>query len=152
MSTQQSSKADTLDALLDGSEPHATFKGAIITRIEIDYEKKRWVADLAMYIGDPDSLDPVEQERARSGQLIVDGLGIWAIEPPPARGYIEEVLELSEDGLLPTCPTDAGREVAQLVEPDEVGWWLYFGNLNAYAYLTGRRAEFRWRTSSRWTH
>ena len=134
-----------LDWLLRDEEQHATFHDAILTGVEIDYVGKRFVGVMQLSVGDPAASDEAARERRRRGELIVDGLTLWAIEPPHAQSSgLEDGLWLSADGILAHAPTSIGRALAQGLSTEEVGWFVFFANLNAFAYLAGNRAEFRW--------
>jgi hypothetical protein len=57
---------------------------------------------------------------------------------------LDDGLWLSADGILAQAPTDVGKALAQGLSSGEIGWFLFFTNLNAFGYLAGGRAEFRW--------
>jgi hypothetical protein len=134
-----------LDALLGNEERHATFHDSVITGVQVDYVGRRFVGQMQLCVGDPDAADVAARERRRGGQLVVEGLRVWALEPP------EEIapemgagLWLSADGTLAQAPTAVGRTLAQRLGSDGVGWFLFFTNVNAFGYLAGDRAQFRW--------
>ena len=134
-----------LDSLLGDEERHATFHDAILTGVEIDYVGKRFVGVMQLSVGDPAASDEAARERRRRGELIVDGLTLWAIDPPhTGSSGLGDGLWLSADGMLAQAPTGIGKALAQGLTSDGVGWFFFFANLNAFGYLAGRRAEFRW--------
>jgi len=71
----------SLDALLHG-ERHATFHDAALLSIDVDYRARRLVANFEISVGDPDAQDQVTRERRRRGELVIEGLKVWALEPP----------------------------------------------------------------------
>jgi hypothetical protein len=134
-----------LDSLLGDEERHATFHDAILTGVEIDYVGKRFVGVMQLSVGDPAASDEAARERRRRGELIVDGLTLWAIEPPHTESSgLEDGLWLSADGILAHAPTSVGKALAQGLTSGGVGWFFFFANLNAFGYVAGGRAEFRW--------
>ena len=138
----------SLDTLLGPDERHATFHDALFARIHVDYTERRFVARARLCVGDPNASDEAARERRREGELVVDGLTIWALEPPATRpeerDRSNDGLWLTSDGPLAEAPTAAGKALAQSLEPDDVGWFLFFDNLNAFGYLAGQRASFKW--------
>ena len=71
-------------------------------------------------------------------------LKLWAIEPPTQIATDTAVgLWRTADGTLTEAPTAVGKALAQLLGPEDMGWFLFFNNLNAFGYLAGERAEFR---------
>jgi hypothetical protein len=135
----------SLDALLGDEERNATFHDAVITGVQIDYVGKRFVGEMQLCVGDPDASDVGDRERRRRGQLIVEGLRVWALEPPgESASGLGDGLWVSADGMLEQAPTDVGKTLAQGLGSGHVGWFLFFNNLNAFGYLAGDRAEFRW--------
>ena len=134
-----------LDSLLGDEERHATFHDAVITGVQIDYVRKRFVGVMQLSVGDPAASDVAARERRRRGELVVDELTLWAIEPPHAGSLgLGDGLWLSADGILAQAPTDVGKALAQGLSSGGIGWFFFFTNLNAFGYLAGGRAEFRW--------
>jgi hypothetical protein len=89
--------------------------------------------------------DAAARERRRIGELVVDGLKVWAIEPPEQMNPdTSGGLYLTADGRLDEAPTKLGKTLSRRVAPGGVSWFLFFSNLNVFAYLVGERAEFRW--------
>lgn len=52
---------------------------------------------------------------------------------------------LTADGPLAECPTEAGKALARSVGENGAAWYLYFNDLNTFAYLVGERQTFEWR-------
>jgi hypothetical protein len=133
-------QSGSLDELLEGKEPHATFHDALVRRIVVDYQTRRWEAYLDVCVGDPEAADEGARERRRPGTLVVEGLAAWVMESGDFAG---EPLWLTADGALGQAPTDAGRALATQ-HLGRVGWYLFFSDLNAFAYVVGARAIFEW--------
>jgi hypothetical protein len=53
-------------------------------------------------------------------------------------------LWLAAGGVLADAPTDVGKARARGLRSGQIGWFLFFNNLNAFGYLAGGSAEFRW--------
>jgi secreted PhoX family phosphatase len=87
----------TLDDLLDSAEPHATFERATVRAMTIDYERGRFVADIDLRVGDPGAGDEDARERLRRGRLTVEGLRMWALEPPERTHRQRKGLVLGKD-------------------------------------------------------
>jgi hypothetical protein len=103
------------------------------------------VGDIQLCVGDPSASEPVDRKRRRRGHLVVEGLSVWALEPPGENASgLGDGLWLSADGPLAEAPTEAGRSLARGVKSGEAGWFLFFNNLNAFGYLAGGRFEFHW--------
>jgi hypothetical protein len=139
-------KAKSLDDLLGSEEPNGTFHDATLLSVSIDYSSRVFVAEFELCVGDPDASDEQVRERRRAGRLRVEGLQVWAVEPPT--GMIDAPLRrlwLTADGPLAECPTEAGKALALSVGENGAAWYLYFSDLNAFAYLVGERQAFEWR-------
>lgn len=53
-------------------------------------------------------------------------------------------LWLTADGPLAESPTDTGKELARTIGSDGVSYYLFFSDLNAFAYIAGQSAAFTW--------
>ena len=137
--------AQSLDNLLGNVERYATFHDAIFLAMHVDYTARRFVAEVDVCVGDPHAPDKTNRERRRRGQLAIEGLKLWALEPPGSTGGgIDGGLWLTAEGPLFDSPTLTGRALARDVGPSGVSWFLYFNDLNAFAYLAGESAAFTW--------
>jgi hypothetical protein len=134
-------QSGSLDELLGGEEFHATFHDASVRRISVDYQARRWEVHLDVCVGDPDAEDEGVRERRRPGTLIVEGLAAWVMESGVVSG---EPLWLTADGPLAQSPTDAGRALAKQHAGGAVGWYLFFSDLNSFAYVIGAQTTFEW--------
>ena len=135
----------SLDALLMDEEPYATFHDAVLTGVHIDEAARRFVADLTLSVGDPHAADASSSERRRRGRLIVDDFSIWQIESPGDIGSsLRDGLWMTSHGPLGDAPTEIGQSLARGLKPGHVGWFLFFNDNNAYAYLAGGHFEFQW--------
>jgi hypothetical protein len=130
----------SLDALLGNEEPLASFHDAIITDVQVDYSRKRFIGGMQLCVGDPDSRDEAARERRRRGELVVNDLTLWAIEPPDARsdGLDEGLVaggrrstgrrtDRRWKGACPRAEIRANRVVPVLQQFERVwlpGWWF----------------------------
>lgn len=131
----------TMDDLFGPDEPSATFHDAYVQRIRIDYGARRFDAIVSVSVEDPGAADYARRERYRTGRLTVEGLRCWCMESWAVTG---EPLWLTGDGFLGDAPTEAGKSLATQHVGAAVRWWLFFSDLNAFAYLVGERASFAW--------
>ena len=134
-----------LDDLLGQVEPYATFHDATLNKIEIDYEAYELTAEFKLCVGNPDGKAKMERERCRRGVLKVSGLIFWAIEPPGNKDTDKwGPLWLTSDGLIEEAPTETAKQLTSVSMPETYGWYLYFSDINAFAYLCAREAVFEW--------
>jgi hypothetical protein len=111
----------------------------------VDYVSNVFVGEFDICVGDPDAQDEPTRERRRRGRLAIQGLKLWALEPPQQatpKGTMG--LSLASDGPLGESPTEAGKALARRVGAESVGWFLYFNDLNAFGYVAGTHATFTW--------
>jgi len=103
------------------------------------------VGEIQLCVGDPDASDEAVRERRRGGLLVVEGLTAWALEPPGKNADgLADGLWLTADGVLARLRPRQGHRLRRHWGTGHVGWFLFFNNLNAFGYLAGGRAEFRW--------
>jgi hypothetical protein len=134
-----------LDDLLGSEEPHASFHDAVLMHLHIDFTAESLLADFQLAVGNPDAVEEAARERSRRGRLSLSGLRFWAIDPPsdPRVGFSPGPW-LTSDGLLEEAPTETGRRLASTAGDDAVAWYLYFSDLNAFAYCAAKQAQFEW--------
>ena len=133
-----------LDSLLGDQEPDASFHDALLLNLTVDYAEASLLANFSLCVGDPASPDGRVRERRRAGRLLVRGLLHWSLEPSAEGTPLGRPLWLTSDGLIAGAPTDAGLAIAAVLPGDCFGWYLYFSDINAYAYCAGKHAEFAW--------
>src|SRR5262245_8758259 len=92
-----------LDALLNGSEPHATFHDAELLSLAIDYADGTLLAEWRLCVGDPSAAAKATRDRKRDGKLSLQGLAFWAAEPP--KEVSAGTPWLTADGALNESPT-----------------------------------------------
>jgi hypothetical protein len=137
--------SESLDSLLGPDEPDATFHDAVFSAIHVDYGAARFVARVHLCAGSPNASDETGRERRREGELVVEGLTLWALEPPQSIDFdVRDGLWLSADGPLSESLTAPGKALAQSFASIGLGWFLYFSNMNAYGFVAGECATFRW--------
>ena len=135
----------SLDALLGEEEPYATFRDAVLTKIHVDEAGKRLVAELTLGIGNANASDPANNERRRRGRLIVEDLSLWQIDSSgEVVASLSDGFWMTSHGPLADAPTELGKSLARALDPAHVGWFLFFNNINAFAYLAGGHFEFQW--------
>ena len=137
-----------MDNLLDQAEPYATFHDAELNEIKINYTESKLSAEFDLCVGNPEATTDAERERRRKGILHVSRLICWAIDPPSNAG--SETLGslwLTDDGLIIESSNKTAKELAATLTPETYGWYLYFNNLNAFAYLVAKKAEFEWKSA-----
>jgi hypothetical protein len=132
-----------LDDLLADQEPYATFQDAIVVAIKTDYVRRRFVADMDLRVGDPRAGEEARSRRRR-GQLVVENVRLWALEPPDRTHRAPKGLLLKQAGPLAEAPTETGATLAVTVGTAGFSWFLFFDDLQAFAYLAGDRAQFTW--------
>ncbi len=145
---KQAKQEMKMDDLLDQDELYATFHDAKLHKIKIDYEAHELTAEFKLCVGNPDGKTEMERERHRTGMLKVCGLVFWALEPPE-NGAADNrgPLWLTSDGLISEAPTEAAKKLASMVTPDSYAWYLYFSDLNAFAYFAAKEVVFEWKTA-----
>jgi hypothetical protein len=135
---------DGLDRILDGQEPHATFRDACLVGLGLDYRNNEAVATWNLCVGDPDDSMRVARERRRTGRLVLSGLAFWVIDPPmaldtrPGLPWLTEAVPLSE------APTETGRRLARLLPDGTTGWCFFFKGWNARMYCGARKLAYEW--------
>ena len=132
----------TLDSLLSESEPNGTFHDSSLLSWDIDLENQVLIATFNICVGNPEADSEKERERWRRGQLRVDGVKVWEIEPCDPKTF--QPLWVHDDGLLGDCSTDRAKVLVKHTGPDDYAWYIFFGQQNAFAYIMGRRAQFLW--------
>jgi hypothetical protein len=133
-----------LDALLGPEEPHATFHDAELVAVRVDYQARELVAEWRVCVGNPDATAHAERERRRHGQLTLRGLVFWVMEPPGERRTISGPLWLTGDGPLSELENATATALVQQLPSDTMAWYLYFSDLNAFAYWAANSAGFQW--------
>lgn len=133
-----------LDDIIGTAEPFATFHDASLLILNIDYEGRSLIAEFDIWVGSPDGPDHTDRERRRRGRLCLASLILWACEPPRTTETHDGPPWLTSDGLLEEAPTEEGKRLANTVGADEIAWYLYFCDLNAFAYCIAQEARFEW--------
>ena len=116
----------------------------MLLNLNIDYEGRALIAEFDIWVGNLDDPDHTQRERRRRGRLYLTGLILWACEPPKITERRPGTPWLTSDGLLEEAPTEEGKRSGNTVGVDEIAWYLYFSDLNAFAYCVTREARFEW--------
>lgn len=134
-----------LDECLADQEPNASFHGASIKRISVDYLTREAILDCSICVGDPSSKDEEVREARRGGRLRFQGLYYYVADPPdPEYPYIKgEALRISDDGTL-TVSGKQERGLPTNVPPGFVEHYFFVDNWNAFIYLAAESAGFDW--------
>lgn len=133
-----------LDDRLGATEPFATFHDASLLILNINYEGRDLIAEFDICVGDPNDSDHIARERRGRGRLCLASLILWACEPPRVTKRCEGTPWLTSDGMLEEAPAEEGKRLAITVGDDEIAWYLYFNDLNAFAYCVAQEARFEW--------
>ena len=131
------------DDMLGATEPFATVHDVSLLILNINYEGRDLIAEFDICIGDPNDSDHIARERRR-GRLCLAGLILWACEAPRDTERCEGTPWLTSDGMLEEAPTEEGKRLAITVGDDEIAWYLYFNDLNVFAYSVAQDARFEW--------
>ena len=54
-------------------------------------------------------------------------------------------LWLTGDGLIEEAPTETAKRLTSISKSEMYGWYLYFSDIDAFAYLAAREAAFEWK-------
>jgi hypothetical protein len=96
----------SLDELLDGTEPHATFHDASLRELRIDYQARTLAAVFELWVGDPDAELESERKKSRAGVLELTGVISWVQDPPDLSAAILSgshfLLPVQRAGATPT--------------------------------------------------
>lgn len=134
----------TLDALLDESEPVGSFHDALLLSVRVDFQAATLVAEMSLVVGSSDESDGASTTRRRNGRLILRKLRHYSLEPSfVERTRADGPLWLTSDGPIEESPTETGKALAASLK-DCFAAWLYFSNLNAFAYCASEEATFEW--------
>jgi hypothetical protein len=140
------SRSPSLDDYIPPGEPCATFHDASLLSILIDYEGKEMVSEWDLCVGDPEADDEEARERRRRGKLRFTGLLFWVMEAPDERYVVHhhESPWLTSDGPLAEAGTSTAKTLDRLLPSDVSGWYLFFSDLNSFAYCAARGGTFQW--------
>src|SRR5262249_41020650 len=117
--SERMARPGTLDSLLPGDEPHASFSDSLILDISVDYTRRTFVANVAIRTGDPEVEE--DQEGCRRGRLRIEGLKFFVIEPPVVSGDDLPLCVMGQ-GVLADAPTIAGKLLSERLENGGAGW------------------------------
>jgi hypothetical protein len=119
-------QAESLDDFLGPEEVCATFHDASLVSLVVDFERKEL------------------RERRRRGRLRFTGLRFWVVDPPDQPLHGSSLPWLTSDGPLLDARTEAATRLAKLLSPGVSGWYLFFSDWNAFAYLGAECGSFEW--------
>ena len=133
-----------LDSLLGQQEPSASFHDASLVSLQIAYKAATLIAEFSLFTNGPTDAGNRSHERRRPGRLRLGGLLHWSLEPFAEGGPLKGPHWLASDGLLDTAPTKTGLAIAASLTEPCFAWYLYFSDLNTFAYCASHRADFEW--------
>jgi len=137
-----------MDNLLDQVWPYATFHDAELYELCVNYKNKTLSAEFELCVGNPNGETATERDKYQKGILKISGLMLWAIEEPRTDNKeTSGPLWLTDNGLIQECSTETAKELAATITPETYGWYMYFSNLNAFAYLVAEEAVFEWKSA-----
>jgi hypothetical protein len=138
-------KIETLESLLGKDEPNGTFHDSSLLSINVDYDRKMFIADFDMCVGDPEGKDQQARERYRPGRFRVEGFVFWFMEAPttPSEKWFA-CPWLTDNGPISSCPTEASKLLLQRAAGHNFAWYFYFSDLNTFAYVAGDSVSFEW--------
>jgi hypothetical protein len=142
------SNLDNLEDIIDNSEPNATFHDADIHSILVDYQNSALTIRMTLCVGDPNAKIEIDREIRRQCEVVFDGLRHWTMEfPSPISQEIKGPLWMTSDGQLKDCPTDYAKALIKSQLPYDIQWYLYFSDLNTFAYIVATNVSFKWVSS-----
>jgi hypothetical protein len=136
---------NSLDALLGGDEPHATFHDAHVESLSYDPVTRQAYITARLCVGDPSAVSKNERERRRSGVLHLQGVSHWRQESTAAKR--PDGFSLADEGPLAGAPTEFARELLRELKDRSLGWYFYFSDSNSFLYWIADSVEFRWLAS-----
>lgn len=108
--------------------------------ITIDYDKRRVVVELSVWLGDMHS--ETERERYRDAELAIEGLQFMSIEPPDPRYKLGENRRLWVDLCAGPKKEKVGAVSAVSRECFVSGFFV--ADWNSFIYVAAREASLRW--------
>lgn len=132
----------SIDYFLGDEESSATFHDALLISLLINYEKRELTSEWALCVGDRDATQLSDRGRTRRGTLRLSGLSFWVVEPHHL--LAESKPWLTSDGPLLDAGTDMAKELFNHVPLDASAWYLYFSDLNVFAYCCAESGSFTW--------
>jgi hypothetical protein len=133
----------TIDSFLGQEEPCATFHDALLISLSIDYERREVTTEWDICVGDPNASEVRDRERRRRGRLRFAGVVFWTVEPHDC--LLDGTLPwLTSDGPLSEAGTPTATDLSKRVPAGAASWYLYFSDLNAFAYCAAERGIFGW--------
>ena len=139
---RQRGLVDSLDTLLGGDEPHATFHDALVESITYDAVTREAHVTARLCVGDPSAASNAERERRRRGTLDLRGVSHWRQEYTGAKP--RDGFSLVSEGPLAEAPTEFAKQLLHEMGGRGIGWYFYFSDSNSYIYWIADGVEFRW--------
>jgi hypothetical protein len=118
-----------------------------VSRIAIDYEKRKLTIDLDVWVGDMDSDAHELREAYRPAQLLIEGLVFAVLEPPDAKHPFSDSVGLTIDGC--DMRKNLSAELMSSLPADAFFRSLWVNQWNAFIHIAARNVELSWMGDSR---
>lgn len=89
-------------------------------------------------------LDTDAENNKRAGRLTLRKLLHWSLEPSADGIPLEGPLWLTADGLLQSAKEERALAINAALPTDCFAWYLFFNDLNTFAYCASEEAVFEW--------
>jgi hypothetical protein len=113
-----------------------------VSRIAIDYKKRRLTLDLDVWVGDMGSDAHELREAYRPGQVLIDGLLFAVLEPPDAKYPFSNSGGLTIDGC--DMRENLSSELMSSLPADAFFRSLWVNQWNAFIHIAARNVALAW--------
>ncbi|MDP3110722.1 MAG: hypothetical protein Q8M71_01290 [Thermodesulfovibrionales bacterium] len=120
------------------------FHDAVLTKIAIDYEKRKIMLEIEVNISKSDLPDEVCREASRAGRLTLSGLLFCVIESPDPQYRFHETknLWISDSGSVKSLKIPA--RLPTILPNGAFVHYFFVNDWNAFIYLAAMDALFEW--------
>lgn len=116
---------------------------ARVSRITIDYRKRKLTLDLDVWVGDMDSDSHEVREAYEPAQVLIDGLLFAVLEPPDAAYPFSNSVGLTVDGC--DMRKSLSAELISSLPADAFFRSLWVNEWNAFIHIGARNVELAWK-------
>jgi hypothetical protein len=134
---------EVLDTLLGWDEPFASFHDASVTKLRFDPEEATLEMMVDIFVGDPDG-SPDQRELQRPGRLLFTDVVHWSLDAAAGSGPLSGPLWLTASGRLDEARTLQATSLASRHAKSDRAIYLFFSDLNTFAYCIAGAATFQW--------
>ncbi len=122
------------------------FHDAELQRFEMDYQSRKLVFDVVVWIGDME--DEPNQEMYRPARVTVEGVAYFVMEPPDPREPQDSGYPWKESGSI-TFDTGEGqpKHIASVLPKTPEGTtvtWMYLYDFNSFMLFAASDASLEW--------